>query len=90
MKMKRVLSRGTVLFIWLGFALFFFTAQISIFQVTSHVEETSAIPSLGSGEETVRAKSLLEVHSTLYGRCWSKILNALNRFKTAYFYVRFW
>lgn len=73
-KMKRVFSRGTVLFLWLGFALFFFVAQISIFRVTSHVEKTSTIPSLGSGsgEENTDKKTLLEARVPLNGRCMSK------------------
>ena len=70
-KMKRVFSRGTVFFLWLGFALFFFVAQISIFRVTSHVDKTSIISSLGSGsgEEAIDEKALLKVHVPLHGRC---------------------
>ena len=70
-KMKRVFSRGTVLFLWLGFALYFFVAQISIFRVTSHVEKTSTVPRLGSGSggEINDKKTLLEVHVPLNGRC---------------------
>ena len=73
-KMKRVFSRGTVLFLWLGFALYFFVFQISIFRVTSHVEKTSTILRLssGSGGETNDQKTLLEVHVPLNGRCIMK------------------
>ena len=73
-KMKRMFSRATLLFLWLGFALFFFVAQISVFRVTSNVEKTSTIPSLGSGSggEITDKKTLLEVHVPLDGRCMSK------------------
>lgn len=73
-KMRRVFSPGTVLFLWLGFALFFFVAQISIFRVTSHVEKASTISSLGSGSggEAIDKKTLLEVHVPLNGRCMLK------------------
>jgi len=84
--MKRFFSRGTVLFFCLGFAMFFFVAQISIFRVTSHVEKTSTMPNLGSGSggaATNNKKTLLEVQVTLNGTCMLKItiLNALVHYK---------
>ena len=47
MKMKRLFSSKTVLLIWFGFALFFFTAQIGIFKITSRVGDQSVIFSSG-------------------------------------------
>ena len=63
--MRRLFSKRTVLLIWSGFALFFFTAQISIFQVTSHVEKDGA--SSSSGVE-LTAKSFLEARAIVDGR----------------------
>ncbi|KAL9958747.1 hypothetical protein ACROYT_G035803 [Oculina patagonica] len=60
--MKRLFSKGTVLLIWSGFALFFFTAQISIFQVTSHVEKNGA--SFSNGGKTT-AKTILKAHAII-------------------------
>ena len=39
MKARRIFSSKTVIFIWSIFALFFFTTQISIFNITSRVDE---------------------------------------------------
>ena len=77
LKMKRVFSRGTVLFFCLWFAMFFFVAQISIFRVTSHVEKTSTLPRLGSrsGGATNDKRTLLEEHVPLNGRCMLKKKN---------------
>ena len=38
--MRRLFSKETVVLIFAGFTLFFFTAQISIFQVTFHVGDS--------------------------------------------------
>lgn len=78
MKMKRLFSKGTVLLIWSGFALFFFTAQISIFQVTSHVERNGA--SFSNGGKTT-AKSILEAHAIIDGRCYNFDLKCRTRLK---------
>ena len=39
MKARRIFSSKTVIFIWSVLALFFFTTQISIFNITSRVDE---------------------------------------------------
>lgn len=78
MKMRRLFSKGTILLIWSGFALFFFTAQISIFQVTFHVDKNGA--SLGNGEATV--VSVLEAHAVVEGTCYDFDLKCRPRLKT--------
>lgn len=69
--MRRLFSKGTVLLIWSGFALFFFTAQISIFQVTFHVEKDGARSS--NGVEST-AKPFLEARAIVDGRFYDFIL----------------
>lgn len=83
MKMRRLFSKGTILLIWSGFALFFFTAQISIFQVTFHVDKNGA--SLGNGEKAT-VVSVLEAPAVVEGTCYDFDLKCRPRLKTKIVY----
>lgn len=50
--MKRLLSKEAILLIFAGFTLLFLTAQISVFQVTVHVRDSSVFVSFSHEEQT--------------------------------------
>ena len=59
-KMKLCFSKGSVLLIWLGCTLCFFSAQISIFHVTFYIDiDDSGVTVLNNGANSTE-KLLLE------------------------------
>lgn len=76
MKARRIFSSKTVIFIWSVLALFFFTTQISIFNITSRVDEKK-VPF--KAQKSIAAK--IQAQIFFKGKRGSFILNVVCQYQ---------
>ena len=77
--MKRLLSKGGVLLLFAGFTLFFFTAQISIFQVTFHVVHIGDSAVTFSPDEQTTTWLFREKRAFWSGKSYGTVNNVFKR-----------
>lgn len=88
MKARRIFASKTVIFIWSIFtALFFFTTQISIFNITSRVDEKK-VPF--KAQKSIAAKIQMQAQIFFKGKRRSFILKVVMSISVAVTYFLFY